>query len=175
MATVRNPNPSPESDPTRAIDAGVAEELRPLVDQWVAHLGALLRVRSLRDPLGDLGLELTSAQRHAVLALGIEQRPLSMSALAQRIDTSLPTTTGIVDRLERAGLAERLRDEQDRRVVLVDLTEQGRTTFRLATDQMREGMAWFLAALSAADRATFVGVFARAVDVLCARPADKKP
>jgi len=175
MATVRNQKPSAVEQAPRTIDAGVAAELLPLVDRWVEQLGALLRVRSLRDPLGDLALELTSAQKHAVVALGVERRPLSMSALAQRIDTSLPATTGIVDRLERAGLVKRLRDDGDRRVVLVGLTERGRATFGLAADQMREGMAWFLAALSAEDRATFVAVFGRAVDVLCGRAAERKP
>lgn len=146
-----------------------------MVDRLLEHLNALLRVRSLRDPLGDLALELTSAQKHAVVALGIEKRPLSTSALAARIDASLPATTGVVDRLERAGLVERLRDDNDRRVVLVGLTERGRQTFEHAGEQMRVGMAWFLAALSPEDRATFLDVFARAVDVLTGRPPETKP
>ncbi len=175
MATVRGTNPS-NSEPThRHVDAAVAEELRPMVDRLVEHLSALLRVRSLRDPLGDLALELTSAQKHAVVALGIEKRPLSTSALAARIDASLPAMTGVVDRLERAGLVERLRDDNDRRVVLVGLTERGRQTFEHAGEQMRVGMAWFLAALSPEDRATFLDVFARAVDVLTGRPPETKP
>jgi DNA-binding MarR family transcriptional regulator len=175
MATVREPNSSHPEPPHRQVDAAVGEELRPLVDRLYEQLCALLRVRSLRDPLGDLALELTSAQKHAVIALGIEQRPLSTSALAQRIDASLPATTGIVDRLERAGLVERLRDDNDRRLVLVALTENGRRTFDDAGEQMRVGMAWFLAALSPEDRATFLDVFARAVDVLAGRPPETKP
>jgi DNA-binding MarR family transcriptional regulator len=175
MATVPGANLSGGSGDSPSPDASLPDGLRPLVDRMVEQLNALLRVRSLRDPLGDLGLELTSAQRHAVVALGIERRPLSTSALAQRMDASLPATTGIVDRLEKAGLVQRLRDDADRRVVLVSLTESGTKTFDNAVEHLREGMAWFLAALSPTDRALFVDVVTRAVDVLCAHAPDKKP
>jgi DNA-binding MarR family transcriptional regulator len=38
----------------------------------------------------------------------------------------MPAATGIIDRLEERGLAERVRVPSDRRVVLVQLTDAGR-------------------------------------------------
>jgi DNA-binding MarR family transcriptional regulator len=175
MATVRDPNSSLGEDASQQRDAAGLEALRPLVDQLVGHIRELIRVHSLRDPLSDLAPELTSAQKHAVVALGMAVGPLSMTVLAQRIDASLPAATGVVDRLERAGFVERLRDESDRRVVLVGLTAQGRHTFVHLDARMRHEMARFLAALSDDDRTTFVDVFGRAVAVLCGRVPDKKP
>ena len=45
--------------------------------------------------------------------------PLSMGRLAEALDISEASATGIVDRMEARGLVERQRDATDRRVVLV--------------------------------------------------------
>ena len=41
-----------------------------------------------------------------------------------------PTVTGIVKRLEQSGLVERVHDRQDRRIVKVNLTEEGWDSMR---------------------------------------------
>lgn len=51
---------------------------------------------------------------------------LPMSRLAESLDVSLPSMTGIIDRMEAHGLVARLRDAGDRRVVLVRLSDAGR-------------------------------------------------
>ena len=56
--------------------------------------------------------------------------PMSMSRIAELVDVSFPTATGIVDRLEERRLVERVRVPDDRRVVLVQLTEGGRQALR---------------------------------------------
>ena len=48
---------------------------------------------------------------------------------ADRLDVSVASATGIVDRMEDRGLVERLRDPGDRRVVLVHPTEAGNAVF----------------------------------------------
>ena len=52
--------------------------------------------------------------------------PLPMSRVADLLDVSMPAATGIIDRLEERGLAVRVRVADDRRVVLVQLTDTGR-------------------------------------------------
>jgi DNA-binding MarR family transcriptional regulator len=54
-----------------------------------------------------------------------ESGELAMSRLADFLDVSLSNATGLVDRMEERGLIERLRDHEDRRVVLVRLTQVG--------------------------------------------------
>lgn len=46
--------------------------------------------------------------------------------LAAEMAIGAPTVTGIVDRLEQGGLVRRLREEGDRRKVMVALTDDGR-------------------------------------------------
>jgi DNA-binding MarR family transcriptional regulator len=55
--------------------------------------------------------------------------PLSMTHLADALDVSVASATGIVDRMESRGLVERLRASDDRRVVLVGATDAGRAVF----------------------------------------------
>jgi DNA-binding MarR family transcriptional regulator len=51
---------------------------------------------------------------------------MAMSRLADLLDVSLSNATGLVDRMEERGLIERRRVADDRRVVLVRVTEVGR-------------------------------------------------
>jgi DNA-binding MarR family transcriptional regulator len=64
--------------------------------------------------------------------------PLPMRRLAEAMDVSQASATGIVDRMEDRGLVERLRDDEDRRVVRVALTETGRSTIGALTAERRE-------------------------------------
>jgi DNA-binding MarR family transcriptional regulator len=74
--------------------------------------------------------------------------PISMSRLAEALDVADASATGIVDRMEKRGLVKRRHDTDDRRVVLVDLTDDGRRVFSEMADRRREGLARVLAELS---------------------------
>jgi len=71
-------------------------------------------------------LGLSFQQSMALMQLDPDS-PLPMSALAQALGCDNSNVTGIVDRLEAAGLAARRPDERDRRVKTVVLTEHGRS------------------------------------------------
>lgn len=51
---------------------------------------------------------------------------LSLSELAMKLATQNATVTGIIDRMDEAGLVTRARSPEDRRVWHVRLTERGR-------------------------------------------------
>jgi DNA-binding MarR family transcriptional regulator len=69
---------------------------------------------------------LTSSQYNVLRILRGEGRPLPILEIAGRTVTVVPGITGLIDRLERAGLVRRERSAQDRRVVFVDITPQAR-------------------------------------------------
>jgi DNA-binding MarR family transcriptional regulator len=56
--------------------------------------------------------------------------PLSMRRLAEAMDVSDASATGIVDRMEKRGLVERRHGTGDRRMVLVQATGAGEQIFR---------------------------------------------
>jgi DNA-binding MarR family transcriptional regulator len=66
---------------------------------------------------------------------------VSMSRLAETLDVSVASATGIVSRMEERGLVERTHGETDRRVVLVRPTEAGIAIFRDMTEQRRRSLA----------------------------------
>lgn len=73
-----------------------------------------------------------------VLAVLEADGPLAMSKLAEALDVSVASATGIIDRMEQRGLVERRREPDDRRVVLVHRTDSGDSIFRdFATDRRK--------------------------------------
>ncbi len=72
-----------------------------------------------------------------------------MSHLAEALDVSVASMTGIVDRMEKRGLVERRHEDKDRRVVLVYPTQAGRDVFREIDERRRVGLGKLLERLSA--------------------------
>jgi len=69
-----------------------------------------------------------SVSRFELAALMLAERydNITMSALAQGMSVPMSTATGVVDRLVRKKLLKRDRSEEDRRIVKVTLTKEGR-------------------------------------------------
>lgn len=131
-------------------------------EELLGIVSAMGRRHPIRNPLmasvEELGL--TPSQLHTVRWIGTDG-PLTMGEIARRLGITDKTITGVVDRLERAGLARRVRDEQDRRVVRVALTEGGEKTFRTIRDCALRNTAGLLSLLSAEERAGLLRVIER--------------
>ena len=65
---------------------------------------------------------------------------LRMNELAERILYSKSGFTRVVDRMEAAGFVRRVRPENDRRSILVQLTDEGRETMLRARRHHRSGI-----------------------------------
>ena len=77
--------------------------------------------------------------------------PLPMSRLAESLDISVASITGVVDRMEARGLVQRRRDAEDRRVILVEPAEGGRRLFAEIDARRRKGLSKLLEKLSEKD------------------------
>jgi len=97
---------------------------RDAAEQVLANLGRA--VGSLRcagsQRLVRLGISMTHFH---VLTLLRHHDAMPMGHLAEILDASLSSATGIIDRMEERGLVERVRVPGDRRVVLVRPTRAG--------------------------------------------------
>jgi DNA-binding MarR family transcriptional regulator len=134
---------------SRAAATGPAADARRLH----GLLLGLMRRRSLRDPLAAscAELDLSSPQVHTLLSLRHEGA-LAMGDLARRVAVTEKTVTGLVDRLERDGLAARQRDEVDRRVIHVGLTARGEALARRLDAEVLQAITRLVGRLDAADR-----------------------
>ena len=69
--------------------------------------------------------QVSTAQLNCILTL-YEYGPLPPSQIAKHMMVKSSTVTGVVDRLEKKGIAERMRNSPDRRVITIQLTETGK-------------------------------------------------
>jgi DNA-binding MarR family transcriptional regulator len=86
---------------------------------------------------------------------------MTMGELAQALHCDNSNVTGIADRLEAAGLAERHAHPGDRRVKTLMLTERG-TTVRALYEERLGLMPPAIEALSDEDAATLLAILQRA-------------
>ena len=117
----------------------VADEIRPV----------LLRLaRELRKETEQLGI----TARQATLLWLVKRSPgLSLAELAAEEGISPPALSGNVDRLERAGLLQRVRSAEDRRRVGLELTEDGAKLLRRIRARRTTWLAGRLDALEPAE------------------------
>lgn len=97
---------------------------------------------------------------------------LHMSHLAEMLDVSMSSATGIVDRMEERGLVERVRVPDDRRVVEVRLAQSGaqalETIEAIKQDRLRQ-------ILGHLDAAQLVGVAGALADMRMAVVTEMGP
>lgn len=108
-----------------------------------------------------------------VLSLLEADGPLSMTHLAEALDVSVASVTGIVDRLEQRGFVERRRGQGDRRVIVVHRTAAGEAVFSDLAAHRRARLTRLLAEFSDEELAAtlvFMRAIRRARNALVAEP-----
>lgn len=85
---------------------------------------------------------------------------LQMTRLAELLDVSMSSATGIVDRMEERGLVERLRVPDDRRVVEVRLTDDGVQALETIEAVKQDRLRDILGHLDSAELAGVAGALA---------------
>lgn len=109
----------------------------PLLQQLSDEVRAGQRATDIVDDLVCelLGINRTDARCTDILD---QHGRMTAGALAEASALTTGAITAVIDRLERAGYAQRVRDPEDRRRVLVELTPKAR---RAADELMREPLA----------------------------------
>lgn len=78
-----------------------------------------------------------TASQSAVLFLLLRRGERRMNSIGEILALGAPAVTGLVNRMEAAGLVTRRKDVRDRRGALVDLTEAGRHAAERADQVLR--------------------------------------
>ena len=100
------------------------------------------------NPVELLEINLTPAQIKALTCFGGDGEELNMSELSQHLGVSMPYMTAMADRLVKAKMVKRERDNIDRRVVKVWLTDAGMNTLKKLMSIRRKEMERILMNLS---------------------------
>jgi DNA-binding MarR family transcriptional regulator len=141
----------------------VPSELRTLVSRLREALVDGTRLGGFGNPLVELPHpSLEPLHLEAAWWLRAELRP-TVNTLAERLGIPLPRTSRLVDDLEARGLAERDRDPNNRRLVRLRLTPEGRAAAEHADQHVQGRLALLLAPLEPEDRCALVGLLERLV------------
>jgi len=132
------------------------------ISEGVAVLASRRRCAAARR-VHHSGISLGHLQ---VLWILQEHGPLPVSRLGDWLGIGVPNVTGLLDRMEQRGLVERVRDAQDRRVVLARPSDLGRATVAEHDGWPAEVLAQLLASLTTEQ----LGAVADGVRAACAAP-----
>lgn len=101
--------------------------------------------------------------------------PVPVSALARAVSLSQPTVTGILNRLERAGLVRRDRDQRDRRSVLCTITTQGASVLGDAPSLLQDRFRRELSRLADWERSQMLATLQRIAFLMDAEALEAAP
>lgn len=109
---------------------------------------------------------LTSATFNVLIILFGAGRSLSPCEIGEQLLVTRGTVTGLLDSLERQRFVRRLPHPEDRRMLLIELTEQGRCLLSRLLPEHYAGMDETLACLSPGEKAALVAVLGKIQDHL---------
>lgn len=103
-------------------------------------LRRLIRADNLHTRALSKKYHVSSSQLACVIAL-YDHGPMALSQIAKEIMVDSSTVTGLIDRLERKGFAERSRTSFDRRIITVSLTDAGQSLACNAPSLLQQQMS----------------------------------
>ncbi|GAA2921333.1 MULTISPECIES: MarR family transcriptional regulator [Streptomycetaceae] len=134
-------------------DGQVAEQLLRLTRR-------LHRIQSRQlEPIG-----ITPAQFRLLRTVAHYDGPPRMADLAQRLDVVPRAVTTLVDGLEASGRVRRAPDPTNRRVIRIEITEEGRAVLRSLRDARKAAAEEILAPLTADQREVLGGLLTALVN-----------
>lgn len=96
-----------------------------------------------------------------ILRFIAEEDGLTATALARRSELDMATLTGIIDRLEGAGIIERKTNPEDRRSLLICLTSRGKDMAQKVGEIIEEANQEFTEHLNEEERSKIFNLLAR--------------
>ena len=136
-ATNRTENPSARTD----IDA-----------DRLADFMMMAQRSCLLDLSNDLNEGKVSYAQFFLLGYLDDQDSLTMTDIAKKMGHSTAAATGLVDRLQKLGYVNRIHAEDDRRKILVRISNQGRGLVRRLRDSLAESVANMMSGMDSSER-----------------------
>lgn len=131
-----------------------------LAEQLLRLTRRLQRIQSRQlEPI-----DITPAQFRLLRTVAHYDGPPRMADLAQRLDVVPRAVTTLVDALEAGGRVRRIPDPDSRRVVRIEITDEGVATLRSLRDARRAAAEEILAPLTADQREVLGGLLTALVN-----------
>lgn len=104
-----------------------------------------------------------SRNHEIILDLLDKNGPYNPSKLAVALKVTTGGVTGLADKLVKSGYIRRIRDEEDRRAVYLEITDAGRTIASETRNQGRQQFAYFFDKLSDDEVKQLIGLYEKLV------------
>jgi len=138
------------------------------IDKYYSRLEAVFveMVRKLHVELaGQMVTGITGSQFFVLQAIQSKGR-LTVSEVAEKLGVSLSAITALVNRLVKAGLVVRSRDEQDRRLVWLEATALGKETLVNCIESRRKVSSKYFGQLSVEDMEKLVEIYEKVLTMM---------
>lgn len=107
---------------------GILVEINAILNELLVKLFKDINDIEERAIQTDEFKGVTTNDMHVIEAIGIEEAK-NMSSVAKKLNVTMGTLTISVNSLVKKGYVQRVRSEEDRRVVFVSLTDSGKRAF----------------------------------------------
>ena len=132
--------------------------------ELIEHLDLLMhRFLLFQQESTDQFDNLTRQEFRVIVYLG-KRGPGKMSEIAEQVMLAISSTTALVDSLVKKKLVQRARNEEDRRVVNVELTSQGKAIYRMAYEKRLKMGRGILSSLEIAEQDALLGLFRKVTE-----------
>lgn len=133
--------------------SSLAHQLPTSLTHWPGYLLTVIAERAT-DRFEAAVAEHGIRSKHAAVLVVVDaEGPMSQRALGRRLQIDKSPMVGLLDDLERLGLAERRRSDEDRRVQAIHLTRKGRAVLARVRELADEENARTFDVLDDAERA----------------------
>ncbi|QDT29198.1 MarR family winged helix-turn-helix transcriptional regulator [Gimesia panareensis] len=145
-----------------------------LEDQVIVALRRITRAIDLhsRGLMQEIGL---TAPQLAALQTIARMQPITVGSLAKSIHLSQATLTGILSRLEARHLVSRARRGQDKRTVVVELTDEGQAMLKNAPSLLQDRFRRELLMLQEWEQTQMLSTLQRIASMMDAENIDASP
>ena len=108
----------------------IQNEARDVLNTLLVDLfNDILKIEAAAIKQGEFS-DLSVTENHIIEAIG-KDREMTMTEVAKDLDITVGTLTTAITKLIKKGYVERKRIEEDRRVVLVNLTSKGEEVYKV--------------------------------------------
>lgn len=116
-------------------------------------------MRKLGPELAEAMNGVLTGPQFFILHLLSRKERWMVTEIAERMSVKPSAITVMIDRLKQHGMVQRERDEQDRRVVFVKITDQGRQTLTEAVEKRKQIVMKYLQHLTKEELESLISIY----------------
>lgn len=138
--------------------------IKELIDRYVS---LSFQVHKKGEALikGQISEELTNDQ-HYILRYISQTKECTSSELADAFEVNKSAITAIINRMADRGLIERTRDQNDRRVVYLTLSEEGNTLYQSCQEKIEQLVRSIITQFDEAEISQFIHTYEKLALIL---------